>query len=66
MSETHFSINESLWIRGEEICATQGNAIAETRALRERGAQVFMLKGERDQDGLGKLKQLLWQTDFIL
>jgi hypothetical protein len=63
MPTAHFSISQSLWIRGDEICQTQRNAISETQALRERGAQVFLLKGTGDQDGLAKLKQILWRTD---
>jgi len=59
MPTAHFSISQSLWIRGDEICQTQRNAISETQALRERGAQVFLLKGTGDQDGLAKLKQIL-------
>lgn len=63
MPRAHFSINQSLWVRGDEICRTQRNAISETQALRERGAQVFLLKGPGDRDGLAKLKRMLWETD---
>jgi hypothetical protein len=42
---------------------TQRNAISETAALRARGANLFMLKGATDTEGLAKLKQLLWKSD---
>lgn len=63
MSEKRLSINESLWIRGEQITSTQRNAISETKALQARGARIFLLKGAADKEGLQRLRHLLWQTD---
>jgi hypothetical protein len=53
-----------LWVRGEHICQTQRNAISETQALRERGAQIFLLKSATDRDSLDHLKRLLRQSDI--
>ena len=36
---------------------------AEIAALRARGAQVFLLKSARDQEGLTRLRHRLWQSD---
>lgn len=63
MPSGKFSISQSLWIRGGHICQTQRNAISETQALRERGAQIFLFNGDSDPAGLAKLRQILWQTD---
>ena len=63
MSQTHFSINESLWIRGEAISQSCRNARSETQALIERGARVFMLKDLKDQGHFEEVRRLLWQSD---
>ncbi len=57
------AINEALWVRGESISTTQRNGISETKALTARGAKIFLLKSARDQDGLARLKKILWQSD---
>ena len=63
MAKRRFSLNESLWIRGEKIDRTQRNAHSETLALLARGAKVFMLKSHEDKEGLQQLQHLLWQSD---
>jgi hypothetical protein len=63
MPQARLSITESLWIRGEKIATSQRNAISETAALQARGAKIFLLKSARDQEGLNRLKRLLWESD---
>jgi len=63
MTQTRFSINDSLWVRGAAISQTQRNAISETQALLARGARIFLLKSAEDKDGLQQLKRQLWQSD---
>jgi hypothetical protein len=63
MSSNHFALNTSLWICGESTwSASVGNRV-DIDALRARGAEVFMLKGHDDRDGLEQLRRRLWQTD---
>jgi len=63
MSSSRFSVNESLWVRGETIDRTQRNARSENEALRARGARLFMLKGRGDAEGLAQLQRRLRQSD---
>lgn len=63
MAKRRFSLNDSLWIRGEVIDRTQRNAHSEVLALQARGAKVFTLKNYKDKEELQKLQRLLWQSD---
>ena len=59
MLASRFSVNDSLWVRGDTIDRTQRNARSETDALRARGASVFMLKSHKDVEGIAELKRQL-------
>ncbi len=63
MTKPRLVANQLLWIRGEVICKAQRNAISETRALQESGAEIHFLKSANDKEGLKRLKHLLWKKD---
>ncbi|MGA2853799.1 MAG: hypothetical protein ABSE90_06695, partial [Verrucomicrobiota bacterium] len=63
MRPPRLSLNESLWVCGgartQEILYPR----VEVAALRERGAQVFLLNGSRDTKGLEELGRMARQSD---
>ena len=59
----HLSINESLWVCGGRRVQEAVYARVETAALRERGAQVFLLDETKSTNGIEELRRLLWQSD---
>jgi len=63
MPKQHISLNESLWVYGENIYRTTPNARTEIDAVKARGAATFMLKSHTDTDGLEQLRRQVWEKD---
>ena len=63
MSRNRISLNECLWVYGEDIYRSTPNARPEIDALKPRGAKVFMLKIGAGADELERLRRFIWQTD---
>lgn len=63
MPKKQISLNESLWIYGEDIYQSTRNSRAEIDALNPRGATNFMLKKGAGRKDLEQLRRLVWQSD---
>jgi len=63
MPTKRISLNESLWVYGDNIYRTTPNARTEIDAVKQRGIATFMLKSHRDAEGLEQLRRLVWQDD---
>jgi hypothetical protein len=59
----HISLNECLWVYGEDIYRSTPNARPEIDALKPRGAKVFMLKIGAGVEDLEQLRRFIWQND---
>jgi hypothetical protein len=57
------SLNECLWVYGEDIYQSTRNARAEIDALAVRGAKIFKLKIGADADDLKQFRRLIRQSD---
>ena len=63
MSSGHLKLNQCLWIYSDHIARRNLHTRVEVAALRERGAEVFMLKNHGDHDGLERLRKLVWKNE---
>ena len=59
MSRDRLSLNKSLWICGGFRCREILYPRAETAALRERGANVFLFEGRKDEKNFEELRRIL-------
>lgn len=57
------SLNECLWVYGEDIYRSTPNARPEIDALKPRDAKTFMLKIGARADDLEQLRRFIWQSD---
>ena len=62
----HISLNECLWVYGEDIYRGTPNARPEIDALQPRGAKVFGLKIGAGADDLAQLRRFIRQSDAHL
>ncbi len=63
MSKQRISLNECIWVYGENIYQGTRNARPELDALKPRGAAVFTLKSHADTDGLEQIRRRVWRSD---
>ena len=55
-------LRDCIWIRGE-INDNQAGAAGERRALERLGIRVKTLKHRRDEEGLARIKKIVWSCD---
>ena len=55
-------LSDCIWLRGE-ISEGQAGAAGERRALERLGIRIETLKHRRDQEGLTRIKKVIWDCD---
>ena len=63
MSSNRVILDQCLWVYGEDIYTTLRNAKTEIDAVKERGAQTFMLRKGANAGDLDSLRHRIWRDD---